>query len=638
MIDFPASPIDGQVFNAPNGVVYKYSVAYTSWLAQNPTPPLGGSGAVTATGGGYTPAVGADVVIPFGTVLSGNEGLWWNTATGRYTPPAGKYFLSCIEATQAPSGGNGTWTLKPRKNGVAIPGVGASSSGGALFSIPISCGVYVDANGTDYFDWVANVAVAGMNAQGGTFSAFPLTGMQGPTGGAPGTVTGDFTAMGTPALSSGGNVMIMPVVNGNSGGYYNATTGRWTPPAGRYNFYAAVFAYNNTAGIGITAWLRKNGVTLGQTFSNNTPGANAWGFCPVEMQVDANGTDYFELVATANATGSQAYMGAFPTQGMVGPQGPQGPPGGGPPNSDFYATASGTWPTATTVLVPASNVVGNLGSYYNTSTGRYTPPAGRYYLYAWSSTGAPGGGNVSVALYFYKNGALLPGQTVGTYQLTPNAGIAASMAATVDANGTDFFDLRGASSAAGTGYNIGFGAYSTQGAPGPQGPPGVIPPNALSLYQEVVLAANANQMSVSWPTGARKIEIEYMVMNAGNALDTVGFRAMVNGVPNSTAGYASQYVYGTGSSAVGGQTISQNQWQALGGMINTKGTFKPAVAPAPASQAFIEHTQVANSATAGYALEAFHWNMGAGMNGIQMFNNSGTMWLPGSFLRVYVVP
>ena len=34
MIDFPASPTDGQLFSAPNGVVYKWSATYSSWLAQ----------------------------------------------------------------------------------------------------------------------------------------------------------------------------------------------------------------------------------------------------------------------------------------------------------------------------------------------------------------------------------------------------------------------------------------------------------------------------------------------------------------------------------------------------------------------------------------------------------------------------
>ena len=52
MIDFPASPTDGQIFSATNGVVYKYSTTYTSWLAQNPAPALGGTGDILCDGHG----------------------------------------------------------------------------------------------------------------------------------------------------------------------------------------------------------------------------------------------------------------------------------------------------------------------------------------------------------------------------------------------------------------------------------------------------------------------------------------------------------------------------------------------------------------------------------------------------------
>ena len=60
------------------------------------------------------------------------------------------------------------------KNGVVIPNCGVSGSGGQTLWIGLTCGVYVDANGTDYFEWVANQAIAGMNAQGGNMSAFRI--------------------------------------------------------------------------------------------------------------------------------------------------------------------------------------------------------------------------------------------------------------------------------------------------------------------------------------------------------------------------------------------------------------------------------------------------------------------------------
>ena len=41
-------------------------------------------------------------------------------------------------------------------------------------SVPITVGVYVEANGTDTFDFVAQTMAAGMYPQGHTFTAFPL--------------------------------------------------------------------------------------------------------------------------------------------------------------------------------------------------------------------------------------------------------------------------------------------------------------------------------------------------------------------------------------------------------------------------------------------------------------------------------
>ena len=42
MIDFPNAPADGQIFSAPNGVIYRYSAANTAWLTQSQPQALGG--------------------------------------------------------------------------------------------------------------------------------------------------------------------------------------------------------------------------------------------------------------------------------------------------------------------------------------------------------------------------------------------------------------------------------------------------------------------------------------------------------------------------------------------------------------------------------------------------------------------
>jgi hypothetical protein len=486
MIDFPSSPTVGQLYTAPNGVTYQWNG--TLWL----TNSAGGSGAVQAGGGTFAPATGVDVVINFPTVMQGNTGNWLNLVNGRYTPPAGRYFLQVTHGVQAPTGGNGTWTLKPRKNGVVIPNEGASASGGPQFSIPITVGVYVDANGTDYFEWVANCASAGMANQGGGFTAFPLSGLQGPPGPL-GASSGDFCAVQTanfpPASSTFTTMILTQVVSGNAGNWYSPTTGRFTPPAGRY-FIKAAYSQACATANHIYIQLRKNGVVL------------------------------------------------------IG-------------DVDTSATAN--------------------------------------------------------------------------YFANPEVSII------VDANGTDWFDVQTQSSAGNTWYGAMFMAFSTQVGPqGIQGPPGVLPPNALSLYQEVVLAANASNMAVSWPSGARKIEIEYLVLNAGNAVDTVGFRAMVNGVPNSAAGYNNVYVFGSGSTPSAGSIVASAQWQHLAGMIVTKGRLCPAVT---AAQTYIEGTSWGSSASVTYAItHGFSGTAGAGMNGLQLSNTGGAQFAPGSFLRAYVVP
>lgn len=522
MIDFPASPTNGQVFSAPNGVVYKYSATYSSWLAQAAPPVIGGVGEVTASLASWTiPSAGTDVVVPFATVQSGNSGLWYNTTTFRYTPPAGKYFL-CFTATfLAPGGGNGTAGICLRKNGVRVPTGLLQASGSAAFAIPMSYGEYVDANGSDYFDWIVN-NTSGTGWQTGFFSAFPLTGIQGPTGGAPGSVVGDFATAGSPSISATAQVMILPVINGNSGGYYNASTGKWTPPAGRYNFYAGIGAYSNASGLTIYAALRKNGVVV--LAVNAFTQTNGWGMCPVEAQVDANGTDVFDVwgQTSAPATGSQGYFGAFPTQGMVGPPGPPGPPGSGPANADFCAISSATvnlTGTLALVVPPSPAIVGNVGGYYNAATGRYTPPAGRYLI------------NVSTSAYN-------SGATLGTsvLQLRKNGTVPVSMQgattpqgyqeiifveATVDANGTDYFEIWGNTGASsGTLQNLTFLATPTQGLVGPQGPQG--PPGTGISWRQLASVTTIAQAFVdvtALPSDINHIQVMFDIVPTFNDVD-----------------------------------------------------------------------------------------------------------------------
>ena len=203
MIDFPASPTDGQIFSATNGVVYKYSAAYTSWLAQNPAPALGGTGDFFATGtGGAINTSAATPIVP-ATVVTGNAGLWYSVSTGRYVPPAGRYSLFgwALLTVSASLGGVNLFLYK---NGAQIPNAQASGNvPTASGNVSPSLTAIVDANGSDYFELRASAGVA-TTCNGMGFGASPLTGLQGPTGPAGVTQTVFFE---TGAVATGTTVI-----------------------------------------------------------------------------------------------------------------------------------------------------------------------------------------------------------------------------------------------------------------------------------------------------------------------------------------------------------------------------------------------------------------------------------------------
>ena len=99
-------------------------------------------GQVTVVSGTHPNAVADNVVGAF-TLQGGNTGSWFNVSTGRYTPPAGKYFIQCQGSVQAPAGGNGSTQMKMRKNGSVLTN-GPMGSGSASFFIPLTLGTYVD--------------------------------------------------------------------------------------------------------------------------------------------------------------------------------------------------------------------------------------------------------------------------------------------------------------------------------------------------------------------------------------------------------------------------------------------------------------------------------------------------------------
>lgn len=173
MIDFPAAPVAGQIYFGTNGAVYQYSSTYTAWIQIASTVLQDGSFFATLASG--VALTGSLVVQVPTTVLTGNAGGWYNVANGRYTPPAGRYYifgsLNCFNG----GGSGGGMELRLRKNGSATDLDFASITNVSGSSIHPSVWAEVDANGTDYFEILALTGASQGLISTVRFGAFPLS-------------------------------------------------------------------------------------------------------------------------------------------------------------------------------------------------------------------------------------------------------------------------------------------------------------------------------------------------------------------------------------------------------------------------------------------------------------------------------
>src|SRR5262245_45489016 len=173
MIDFPASPTAGQLFVAPNGVTYQWSSTYTAWLPLAVTSAGVGDFSAIYFGSGL-PATLTTLIFP--TVVSGNVGGWYSTSTGRYTPPAGRFFMYS-GITGGYSAGATQLIIQLRKNGsVMASASGSATTGQANFVAEPTILYQADANGTDWFDVQVQSTSAASNVSGNCwFGAFPIS-------------------------------------------------------------------------------------------------------------------------------------------------------------------------------------------------------------------------------------------------------------------------------------------------------------------------------------------------------------------------------------------------------------------------------------------------------------------------------
>ena len=190
MINFPNTPAVGDLFYAPsNGVTYRWDG--TQFLAgPNVGPGYGPSGDFCATYAGQTATPTTMALLTAMPVTAGNLGNWYVPATGRYTPPPGRYYIygtTCIFSTASAVHHD----LELRRNGVKV--VEGHDTIGAInwYTDPAVSGIF-DCNGTDYFElWGCSNGAAG-TWRNITFLAYPIAGAKGPPGdqGSPGVTGG----------------------------------------------------------------------------------------------------------------------------------------------------------------------------------------------------------------------------------------------------------------------------------------------------------------------------------------------------------------------------------------------------------------------------------------------------------------
>lgn len=164
---------------------------------------------------------------------------------------------------------------------------------------------------------------------------------------------------------------------------------------------------------------------------------------------DTNATLLLSIVGPYGPTGGTAGLtgptGPTGLQGIQGVTGPTGFIGPSPVPAGFYAYNSvnqtiaifGAWGTG----ISLDSTAQNEGSYFNTGTSRWTPPAGHVEMtaavYVYLTTSAAGN---LYAVGVYKNGSEI---AQGTNQLVvANGTVTANVVCFDTANGTDYYEIQ----------------------------------------------------------------------------------------------------------------------------------------------------------------------------------------------------
>jgi hypothetical protein len=483
--------------------------------------------------------------VNFNTSTFNQNGKFFTTGAnaGRWIPSAGPVQVEAALASNSAVASN--MIVGIYKNGAALREVTAYNTGSG--PSPIIAVVDV-ANGTDYYEcWAYLTIAAGVSSLAVTtffqgFAVAPqgpagLTGPQGPQG-TPGPTTPADAFVATLSADQTGVVantltkINLNVASFNQNGKFfttGANAGRWIPSAGPVQIEGQIY-FTPSAAFTLYTIINKNGNAIAQ---NQFSIASATGFSLNAVIVDnANGTDYYELVVFATASGTvssgakQTFLSgsAVASQGpagLTGPQGPQGTPGPTTPADAFVATLSAdqTGIAANTVTKVNFNTAAyNQNNKFSTSTSRWTPGAGpvQVELQAASSAGTV----TTMVGYITKNGS--------NYRQFNSSTNFIIMTIVDTANGTDYYEA--------CVLFLGTGPFSVNsnvvytffqgfaiapqgpaGLTGPQGPQGL--PGPTTPADAFVAVMSADQTGL--PAGAyTKINFGTAVYNQNGKFNT----------------------------------------------------------------------------------------------------------------------
>jgi len=169
IVEFTVTPTAPTVATADDSL----SVATTAYVKNQgyQVVQLGHFMAVRTTALSLTATLTALVL---NSVTAANSGTWYSTSTGRFTPPAGRYYITGSMTVFNSGGTSGSVILELRKNGSASYLNASTVTTPASISAQLSVCAVVDGNGTDYFALWANTAASVGQVSFLQFSAFPI--------------------------------------------------------------------------------------------------------------------------------------------------------------------------------------------------------------------------------------------------------------------------------------------------------------------------------------------------------------------------------------------------------------------------------------------------------------------------------